>query len=165
MSMAEEKKKKGGNTVEIVRELAEPVAQKLGLSLWDVNFVKEGAEWFLRLFIDKPEGISIDNCVDMTHEINPILDKEDPISHEYTLEVCSPGINRKLTRKEHFEAFLEAPVKVKLIRPMENGTREIEGILIDVSDNGDFEVVVDEDTTVSFAKKECSSVTLLDDDI
>lgn len=165
--MAEEKIKKSGkgNTVDTVRALAEPIAQRLGLSIWDINFVKEGADWFLRIFIDKPEGISIDDCVDMTHEINPVLDTEDPISHEYTLEVSSPGLNRKLTRPEHFAALLEAPIKVRLIRPMEDGTREIEGILIDAQENGDFEVAVDEDgTTVSFTKKECASVILLDDD-
>lgn len=163
--MAEQNRKKGGNTVERVRDLALPLAEELGLSLWDVSFVKEGADWFLRIFIDKPEGISIDDCVNMTHAVNPVLDREDPISHEYTLEVCSPGLNRKLVRKEHFEAFLEAPVRVKLIRPMEDGKREIEGILIDVHDNGDFEIVVDEETTVTFTKKECSSVVLLDDEM
>ena len=79
------------------------------------------------------------------------------------LEVSSPGINRKLTRQEHFEAFLEAPVLVKLIRPLENGFRELEGILIDVMENGDFEVIIEEDTSVTFTRKECSSVTLIEE--
>ena len=94
---------------------------------------------------------------------NPVLDSEDPIPQEYTLEVSSPGINRKLTRPEHFEAFLEAPVRVKLIRPLENGVRELEGILIDVAENGDFEVITEEDTTVTFTRKECASVNLIED--
>ena len=160
--MAEEKKKRG-STTDIVRSIAQPLAAELGLTLWDVTFTKEGAEWYLRIFIDKPEGINIDDCVNMTHAINPILDKEDPISQEYMLEVSSPGINRKLTRQEHFEAFLEAPVHVKLIRPLENGVRELEGILIDVMENGDFEVIIEEDTTVTFTRKECSSVTLIEE--
>lgn len=79
------------------------------------------------------------------------------------MEVSSPGINRKLTRPEHFEAFLEAPVRVKLIRPLENGVRELEGILIDVAENGDFEVITEEDTTVTFTRKECASVNLIED--
>lgn len=162
--MAEEIKAKKKTTVEIVTDLALPIAEKLGLDLWDVNYVKEGTEWYLRIFIDKASGVDINDCVDMTHEINPILDEVDPIKGEYTLEVSSPGINRKLTKKEHFEKFLEAPVRVKLVRPLEDGRREIEGILIDVFDNGDFEVIIEEDTTVTFAKKECSSVILLDDD-
>ena len=81
----------------------------------------------------------------------------------HRLEVSSPGINRKLTRPEHFEAFLEAPVRVKLIRPLENGVRELEGILIDVAENGDFEVITEEDTTVTFTRKECASVNLIED--
>lgn len=160
--MAEEKKKRG-STTDVVRALAAPLAAELGLTLWDVTFTKEGADWYLRIFIDKPGGVSIDDCVDMTHAVNPVLDSEDPIPQEYTLEVSSPGINRKLTRPEHFEAFLEAPVHVKLIRPLENGVRELEGILIDVLENGDFEIITDEETTVTFNKKECAAVHLIED--
>ena len=160
--MAEEKKKRG-STTDVVRALAAPLAAELGLTLWDVTFTKEGADWYLRIFIDKPGGVSIDDCVDMTHAVNPVLDSEDPIPQEYTLEVSSPGINRKLTRPEHFEAFLEAPVHVKLIRPLENGVREREGILIDVLENGDFEIITDEETTVTFTKKECAAVHLIED--
>lgn len=160
--MAEEKKKRG-STTDVVRALAAPLAAELGLTLWDVTFTKEGADWYLRIFIDKPGGVSIDDCVDMTHAVNPVLDSEDPIPQEYTLEVSSPGINRKLTRPEHFEAFLEAPVHVKLIRPLENGVRELEGILIDVLENGDFEIITDEETTVTFTKKECVAVHLIED--
>lgn len=158
--MAEKKK---GSTTEIVRALAEPLAKELGLIIWDITFTKEGADWYLRIFIDKEGGVGIDDCVDLTRAINPVLDSEDPIPQEYTLEVSSPGINRKLTRPEHFEAFLEAPVRVKLIRPLENGVRELEGILIDVAENGDFEVITEEDTTVTFTRKECASVNLIED--
>lgn len=164
MPAAENTKGKKKSTVDQVWDMATPLADELGLKIWDIHFLKEGAEWFLRIFIDRDEGISIDDCVNMTHAINPLLDKEDPINCEYTLEVSSPGINRKLTRKEHFEALIEAPVKIKLIRPMENGVREFEGVLADVHENGDFEVIIDEDTSVTFTKKECSSVTLMDDD-
>ena len=160
--MAEEKKKRG-STTDVVRALAAPLAAELGLTLWDVTFTKEGASWYLRIFIDKPGGVSIDDCVDMTHAVNPVLDSEDPIPQEYTLEVSSPGINRKLTRPEHFEAFLEAPLNVTLIRPLENGVRELEGILIDVLENGDFEIITDEETTVTFTKKECAAVHLIED--
>lgn len=167
--MAEEKQinhtlqKKKGSTTDVVRGIAEPLAEALGLRIWDVTFTKEGADWYLRIFIDKSEGVSIDDCVELTRAVNPVLDSEDPIPQEYTLEVSSPGINRKLTRPEHFKAFLEAPVHVKLIRPMENGVRELEGILIDVQENGDFEVITDEETTVTFTKKECASVNLIEE--
>ncbi len=71
--------------------LVRPLAAELGLSLWDVQFVKEGADWFLRVFIDKEGGVSIDDCVDMTHALSPVLDREDPIPQEYLLEVSSRG--------------------------------------------------------------------------
>lgn len=159
--MAEKKK---GNTTDIVYGLAKPFADELGLSIWDVQFIKEGADWFLRIFIDKPEGINIDDCVNLTRLVNPVLDSEDPISQEYTFEVSSCGINRKLTKPQHFQAMLEAAIKVRLIRPAENGQREFEGILIEADDSGNFEMIVEEDLTVSFNKKECSWVILLDDD-
>ena len=70
---------KGGNTVAVVRELAKPIAEELGLEIWDVRFLKEGSQWYLRIFIDKEGGVSIDDCVDFTHAINKPLDEADPI--------------------------------------------------------------------------------------
>ena len=93
-------KKHGGNVTQTVREIAEPLAAELGLRVWDVRFVKEGAEHYLRIFIDRDEGVSIDDCVDMTHAIDGPLDETDPISVSYTLEVSSPGAERPLTRDE-----------------------------------------------------------------
>ena len=78
-------KKRGGNVTQVVRELAEPLAAELGLRIWDVRFVKEGAEHYLRIFIDKDEGVSIDDCVDMTHAIDGPLDEADPIAEAYHL--------------------------------------------------------------------------------
>lgn len=157
-------KKKKAPVAERVREMAEPLAQQLGLMLWDVQFIKEGAQWYLRLFIDKEEGVGIDDCVDMTHAISPVLDKEDPIPQEYMLEVSSPGLNRKLTRPEHFEAYIGAPVKVKLIRPLEDGRRELSGELLGWGPGSQFEIQLDEETSATFDKKECVSVTVMDDD-
>ena len=88
--MADKKnnRKKGGNTVAQVWELAKPLAEELGLTLWDVRFVKEGAQWYLRIFIDKEDGVGIDDCVAMSHAIDKPLDELDPISQAYCLEVC-----------------------------------------------------------------------------
>ncbi len=156
--------KKPVNTADRVRALAEPLAQELGLYLWDVQFLKEGAEWYLRILIDKEGGVSIDDCVDMTHAIDPVLDEEDPISQEYILEVSSPGLNRKLTRPEHFEAYLGEPVKVKLIRPLEDKRRELTGTLSKAGPGGRFEIQPEEGPAVELEKKDCSSVTVMDDD-
>ena len=129
--MATPQKKHKGNVADVVREMARPIAASLGLDLWDVRYVKEGADWFLRIFIDRPEGVSLDDCTAMSHAVDGPLDELDPIPQSYSLEVCSPGINRQLTRPEHFEAFLGAPVRVRLIRPMEDGTRVLSGELED----------------------------------
>lgn len=161
MSIPEKKK---GNVAQRVWEMAEPLAKELGLILWDVQFVKEGADWYLRIFIDKEGGVGIDDCVDMTHQINPVLDREDPIPQEYLLEVSSPGLNRKLTKPQHFQAFLGAPVKVKLIRPLESGERVFSGNLERAEENGEFELRLDGNTTCVFQKKECSSVEVIEED-
>ena len=153
---------KGGNTVKIVRELVEPFAKELGLDIWDVRFLKEGADWFLRIFIDKDEGVSIDDCVDMTHAIDGPLDETDPISVSYTLEVSSPGAERPLTRDEHFEQFLGAPIMVKLIRPLD-GQREWKGTL-EGYDDGNVTIATTEGRSFVFHKKEASYVKLDDFD-
>lgn len=161
MSLSQENKKK--STAERVRDMAEPLAKELGLSVWDVQFVKEGADWYLRIFIDKADGVSIDDCVDMTHAINPVLDKEDPIPQEYLLEVSSPGWERKLTSPEHFQAYLGKPVRAKLIRPLEDGSRLLEGLLLRAEPNGRFELQLDGETSVTLEKKECSSVNAVEE--
>ena len=151
---------KGGNTVGAVRAIAEPIAQSLGLSIWDVRFLKEGATWYLRIFIDKPGGVSIDDCVDLTHAINGPLDEADPIEQAYCLEVSSPGVERELTRDEHFAAYLGAPVKVRTIRPVD-GVRDFAGVL-EGYDNGQITLRLADGAGLSFGKKEVSWVKLDD---
>ena len=155
-------RKKSGNTAQIVWKLAEPIAQELGLTIWDVRFLKEGSEWYLRIFIDKPEGIEIEDCEKMSRAINKPLDELDPIEQSYCLEVCSPGIDRELVRPEHFQAYLGAAVWVKLIRPMDSGEREIAGILQSY-ENQEMTISLEDGEIVSIAKKDTSSVRLIDD--
>lgn len=151
---------KGGNTVGAVRAIAEPIARSLGLSIWDVRFLKEGATWYLRIFIDKPGGVSIDDCVDLTHAINGPLDEADPIEQAYCLEVSSPGVERELTRDEHFAACLGEPVKVRTIRPVD-GVRDFAGVL-EGYDNGQITLRLADGAGLSFGKKEVSWVKLDD---
>lgn len=152
---------KGGNTVAAVRKIAEPIAKELGLEIWDIRFVKEGAQWYLRIFIDKEGGVSIDDCVDMTHAINKPLDEADPIEQAYCLEVSSPGVERELTRDEHFERYIGSAVMVKTIRPTIDGKREFKGIL-ESFDDGNITVRIDGEAGLSFTKKEVSWVKLDD---
>lgn len=108
------------NTAVKVSKLIESTVKSLGYDLWDVRFLKEGASWYLRVFIDKPEGIDINDCTDVSHAIDPLLDEADLIDKSYYLEVCSPGLERELTRPEHFEKMLGREVAVHLIRPVNN---------------------------------------------
>ena len=101
-----------------VRAFAEPVVQAHGCSLWDVEYVKEGGDWFLRLYIDKDGGVDINDCEAISRAVDPILDEKDPIPDSYSFEVCSAGLERELKRPSDFEQFLGAAVTVKLYRPV-----------------------------------------------
>lgn len=153
-------KGKGGSTVKTVWEIAEPIAQSLGLEIWDIRFEKEGADWFLRIFIDKADGVSIDDCVEMSHAIDKPLDEADPIEQSYCLEVSSPGLERDLKRDAHFEKSIGDKIMVKLIRPVD-GQREFKGTL-ESYDNGIFELLTQEGTKLMINKKEASYVKLDD---
>lgn len=121
------------NTVTKVSALIQPEVEALGLTLWDVRFVKEGASWYLRIFIDKPEGISIDDCTAVSHAVDPVLDEANPIEVSYYLEVCSPGAERELTKPWHYEAMLGQTAKVTLYKA-EQGQKSFVGKLVSYSD-------------------------------
>ena len=113
---------------ELVAGFAAPIVEQAGCSLWDVEYVREGAERFLRIYIDKEGGIDIDDCEKIHRAIDPILDEKDPIAESYHFEVCSAGIERALKRPQDFQQFMGSPVLVKLYRPR-NGLKEIPSIL------------------------------------
>ena len=127
-------KKKGGNTVSMVWELVEPIVNNFGLDLWDVRFVKEGASWYLRIIIDKGEGVNIQDCENVSRAVDKPLDELDPIEQNYCLEVCSAGIERELIRPEHFAKFIGADIMVKMIRPIDGIGKEFKGVLKDFVD-------------------------------
>ena len=148
--MAEKKGGKGGNTAAAVREIAKPIADGLGLKIWDVVFEKEGALWYLRVFIDKEGGaVDMDDCENMTRPLSKALDEADPIEQNYMLEVGSPGLGRELRRPEHFEEFLECPVRIRYIRETD-GKKEFIAILKGytkdtvsvIAEEGDMEVKI-----------------------
>ncbi len=112
------------NTAALVREMAQPICDELGLFLWDVRYEKEGATYYLRVFIDSDDGISIEDCENVTRPLNKLLDEKDPIKEQYVLEVGSPGLGRELRRPEHFEACIGDALKIKLIRPAADGRKE-----------------------------------------
>lgn len=141
----------------LIRETVE--AQ--GVSLWDVRYVKEGASYYLRVILDGENGVSIDDCTNVHHAIDPVLDEADPIKDSYYLEVCSPGLERELTRPEHFEKLCGENVKLKLYKARD-GVKELKGKL--VSFDGKQIVIEAAGEKVALEKAEFSSCRLDDID-
>ncbi len=113
---------------EQVEAFARPVVEGLGLELWDVEYVREGADWFLRVYIDREGGVDISHCEAVSRALDPILDEKDPIPDSYHFEVCSAGLERVLKRPEDFARFMGSAVLVKLYQP-KNGMKEFPGVL------------------------------------
>ena len=142
---------------ETVAALAAPIVEGAGCSLWDVEYVKEAGEWFLRVYIDKESGVSIDDCEAVSRPLSDLLDEADPIEGSYTFEVSSAGADRVLKKPEHFEQFMGAEVEVKLYRPRD-GRKEFVGLLRGYEDGA---VTLEVGTqTQSFTKQEIALVRL-----
>ncbi len=112
-----------------VAEIAAPEAEKLGLSIWDVFYGKEGQDRILRITIDKPEGIFISDCEALSRAVDPLLDEAGFITDAYRFEVSSPGLGRRIHSDRQFEKYLGKEVAARLIRPGADGKREFSGIL------------------------------------
>ena len=142
---------------DIVAQFAEPIVIAHGCSLWDVEYVREGSERFLRLYIDKDGGVDITDCEAISRAVDPILDEKDPIAESYHFEVCSAGLERALKRPGDFERFMGSPIMVKLYRP-KNGLKEFPGILRGYEDG---RVIVEAGKeTITFEKSEVALVRL-----
>ena len=127
-------------------EIAEPVARELGYTLWDVEYVKEGADWYLRYTIDSDNGIGIEDCERMSRAIDPVLDEHDFIEDAYHLEVSSPGLERDIKTDWHMEKCMGEKVTVKLYAPI-NGAKAIVGTLSGF-DSESVKITVDEEISV-----------------
>lgn len=117
------------NIAETVWQGIQPVADELGLTIWDVEFLKEGARRILRVTIDHEDGITIEDCERMHRAIDPVLDEIDPIDTAYDLEVSSPGIERELRTDAHIDAYLGETVEVRFYAPFE-GQKSLEAVLV-----------------------------------
>ena len=142
---------------EQVEAFAKPIVEQHGCSLWDVEYVREGTERFLRLYIEKEGGIDITDCEAISRAIDPILDEKDPIPESYHFEVCSAGLERTLKRPSDFERFMGSNITVKLYRPR-NGLKEIPCVLTGY-ENGAVTVTAGKET-ITFAKSEVALVRL-----
>ena len=145
---------------ETVWRLAEPIVAAQGCTVWDVEYVREGAERFLRLYIDKDSGVDIQDCEAISRAMDPVLDEADPIPDSYNFEVCSAGIERVLKRPEDFRKFLGSKVLVKLYSPLD-GAKEHVGELESYEDGA---VVIRADGgTRRFEKQQVALVRLYAD--
>ena len=113
---------------EKVESLVEKKVNELGYELYDVEYAKEGKDYYLRIFIDKPEGIDLNDCEKVNDGINDLLDQADYIKEQYFLEISSPGIERTLRKDKHLESNIESLVEVKLFKPIEK-QKVFQGIL------------------------------------
>lgn len=138
-----------------ITELAQPIVEALSFELVDVEFIKEGAYWYLRIYIDKPGGIVIDDCQVVSEQLSDKLDETDPIKQSYILEVSSPG-ERPLKKERDYERFKGEVVEVKLYQPL-NGKKLFEGKLLGLVEDK-VEIKTDEGTLMSFDRKDTALV-------
>ena len=142
---------------DIVTKIAQPVVEAHGCQLWDVEYVREGDQRFLRLYLDKEGGVDITDCEAISRAVDPLLDEADPIAESYHFEVCSAGLERALKRPSDFERFMGSAITVKLYRPR-NGLKEIPCVLKGYED-GKVTVEAGKET-ITFEKSEVALVRL-----
>ena len=138
-------------------ELLTPIAQKHGTTVYDVEYVKEAGDWYLRAYIDKEGGVNINDCVDVNHALSDALDVDDFIEEAYTLEVSSPGLGRQLKKDRHFENSLGQEVDLKTYKPVD-GCKEFTGIL--KAFDADNVTITIQDTDKIFLRKDISVIRL-----
>ena len=150
------KNNSGKNIASTIRELVTPIAEEMGYFIWDVEFVKEGADKYLRITLDNEEGININDCESFHRAIDPVLDEADPISESYILEVSSPGIERELKYPEHIDACEGWDVEVKLYAPR-NGSKQYRGVLVGYDEEGCIAIEAGEES-ISFKPEEIAKI-------
>ena len=131
-------------------QMLEGPIQALGFELWGIEFVRAGKHSTLRVYIEHPDGITVENCAEVSHQVSSILDVEDPISTEYNLEVSSPGLDRLLFKPEQYEKYLGEQVNLTL-RMAVNNRRKYKGVIIKVEGDMITLRVDGNDETVAFA--------------
>ncbi|MBO4343862.1 MAG: ribosome maturation factor RimP [Clostridia bacterium] len=152
--MAEKKKT---NVAQRVKELVKDAVEECGCTLWDVEFVKEGSDRNLIIYIDKPGGVSLTDCEMVNDAVEPIIDKEDPIEDSYFLEISSPGIERELKTPEQIKAFAGSKVVIKLFAA-ENGKKNFTGTLLPYDEEKDVVSIEENGVKTEFSLKQCAKI-------
>jgi ribosome maturation factor RimP len=149
------KEEKLASIEERVESLVKPTIEKIGYELYDVEYAKEGKNYFLRIFIDKPEGIDLSDCEKVNDAINDILDEADYIKEQYFLEVSSPGVERILRKDKHLKQNIGKEVNVKLFKKDENGKKEYQGILQEFSEE---KIIIENNTKIEIERKNIAQI-------
>lgn len=147
-------------TEQEVERIVLPIVEELGYSLYDVEFVKEGSSWFLRLYIDKETGIGLDDCELVSNAVSDKLDEEDPITTQYNLEVSSCGLERNLREKKHFDMAIGKTIEIRLYKPFEK-QKDFQGVLENI--DNDVITIETEDKRIDVKLDEISSAKILFD--
>ena len=142
---------------EVLQKIIEPVVKALGFRLWGIEYIGQGRHTLLRIYIDKEGGINIEDCAEASRHISSILDVEDPISSEYTLEVSSPGLDRILFTQEQFQAHFGDVIKVRLTEGFA-GRRNFSGTLKNIANDEIVLIVGDEEFTIPYELVEKANV-------
>ena len=143
------------NIEQKVENLLKPKIEEIGYELYDVEYVKEGPEYYLRIYIDKESGIDLNDCEKVSNEINEILDKADYIKEQYYLEVSSPGIERKLRKDKHLEQNISKNVEIKLFKKDNNGKKEYTGKLKAFNQE---EIIIETDKEITIERKNIAQI-------
>lgn len=144
-------------TEKLVLSMAAPIAEEKGCFIYDVEYIKEGGNWYLRVYVDREGGITIDECEAISRDLSALLDKDDPISQNYFLEVSSPGIERKLRQEEHFEMYKDEMLDIGLYKT-QNGSKTLYGKLLGLE--GDLVVIETEGEVIKIRLNETTYVKL-----
>lgn len=141
-----------------VEEIVEKITEPLGFEIVDVEYVKEAGEYYLRVYLDKEGGISLDDCEQVSRKLSEQLDKEDLISENYFLEVSSPGLDRPLKKEKDFIRYQGRDVEIKLYKAVD-GVKQFEGELVGLTEDKNIKIIID-GNEVEFNKKEVALVRL-----
>lgn len=147
------------DVVDHIRQLLDPILASLGLTLWDLEFQRQGPQWLLRIYIDRESGVTLKDCESVSRDLSAALDVEDIIAHAYSLEVSSPGLDRTLSKPEHFTRFAGSTVKIKVYQPID-GQKVFRGTLLGTSDAGNVRVEIAAGTIMEFALSAITKASL-----
>lgn len=139
-------------------QLVTPILEKYGFELYDVEYVKEGGNNYLRVYIDKPGGIAVNDCETVAREMNPILDEKDFIPDSYVFEVSSPGLGRALKKDKHLLKSIGEEVEIRTFRPI-NHEKQFEGILT-AFDDKELTIALDDEQELTFARTDIALIRL-----